>query len=179
MIDEEILKPVVVEGKFLHGYSISNTGNVYTNIIMKRKPSGGFESIIDPNQKKIMSPVNHGGYLRVPLYFPKGTFEYEYMANGTKNSQRRLFFIHQLVIDSFKPFDEFLPDCLSPKAYNNCDESIKVLLRQLFLVNHIDHNKQNNHISNLERVTPKQNSRNAKIFYNGNTANAVKIRNDL
>lgn len=176
MMNEEILKPVIIENTIIAGYFVSNLGNIYSCMVLNRLIDGTFINTIDLNQNKIIKPSKtSAGYLRVPIVFPKGLFGYKYMSSS-KKTQRRYCSVHKLVIDAFKPFDQFLPDCINEKSYEKCDESIKILLRQLFLINHKDHNKENNHIDNLERVTPRENSHSAKIFYNGNTANACKSK---
>ena len=89
-------------------YQVSNKGRA------KRLQSKGCK------QERILTPVkNRCGYLRVTL---------------CKDGQRRIYSVHRLVVQTFLPNPDNLPQ-----------------------VNHIDENKTNNTISNLEWCTNEYN----------------------
>jgi hypothetical protein len=168
-INEE-LTPLIVDGISMKEYSISKSGNVYSHLQSIRRPNSnrGFDTIYNPNYKKLLTPdIKKDGYKCVRINFDSGTFDYNYYCNSSSitNRQRRSCRVHRLVIDSWKPFDQNLPDEINKTDYENTPESIKTLLKDLFLVNHIDHDRSNNNLENLERVTHKQNSRLATQYY--------------
>ena len=55
---------------------------------------------------------------------------------------------------------------------------MKIFIRQAFVVNHIDHDKKNNNVNNLEWVTVKANAFKAVKHYGGNCANAAKTKKE-
>lgn len=67
--------------------------------------------------------------------------------------------IHRLVMMSFKPISRHPPAAISKKDWHITPEIVKKYLAECIIVNHIDHNPKNNHISNLEWVTPGENTR--------------------
>ena len=80
----------------------------------------------------IKQRIQRGGYISVKL---------------SKDKKRRSFLVHRLVYEAFNrtlPKFEF-------KGKGHCDE--------VWEINHIDENKQNNRIENLELVTKTQNIR--------------------
>ena len=62
--------------------------------------------------------------------------------------------------------------------YDKTPESMKIFIRQAFVINHIDHNKKNNNVTNLEWVTQKANTFKALKHYGGNCANANKTKKE-
>jgi hypothetical protein len=162
--DEEELTTVILNGIPIKEYSVSKSGNVYSHFRkFNAKENGYLTCIFDISYKKLLKPRIFNGYSRVDITFDYGTFDYEYRTRGEK--QTICSRIHKLVIDSWKPFDENLPKEINAEDYKNTPESIKVFLRELFLINHIDHDKSNNSLDNLERVTHKQNARAAIKHY--------------
>lgn len=164
---EEELVPVILNEVPIEGYSISKSGEVYSHWKQTRKlnANNGFDLCCDLNYKKLLKPRVINKYLYVDINFAEGTFEYQYRNKHGSPRQSITCSLHKLVMDSWKPFDEYLPSEIDPIDYQNSPESIKNMLKQLFIINHIDHDKFNNHIDNLERVTHKQNSRCAKQHY--------------
>lgn len=168
--DDEILKPVVIDGIEIKEYSVSNLGNVYSHIKFIRKPgnSNGFAAMYDPFSMKKLKPKNQGnGYLSVDISFPEGLLPDTYYSKIRSNRQTKTCRIHQLVMDAFRPFDEYLPDIIDSNDYQNTPESIKTILKQLFIVDHKNHDKTDNHVDNLERVTQRENTRRALKHYDG------------
>lgn len=81
--------------------------------------------IYNIKRKNILKPFKHNsGYVTIAL---------------SKNGKSKYFFIHRIVLSSFK-------------------SNKNLLILNKIQVNHIDRNKINNNIKNLEWVTPKENS---------------------
>jgi hypothetical protein len=162
--DEEELTTVILNGVPIKEYSISKSGNVYSHLKKINGEKGYLLCIFDSSYKRpLKSHISKQGYHDVVITFDYGTFDYEYRKRGEKQSLKSK--VHKLVIDSWKSFDENLPKEINAEDYKNTPESIKVFLRELFIINHIDHNKSNNSLDNLERVTHRQNSRAAIKHY--------------
>jgi hypothetical protein len=168
--EDEVLRPVIIDGIQIKEYSISNAGNAYTHLKFVRKPGnrGGFEAVYDPSYYKKLKPKKQGnGYLSVDISFQDGILPDSYYSKVRSSKQTKTCRIHQLVMDAFKPFDEYLPEIIVKNDYENTPESIKVILRQLFVVDHKNHDKTDNNIDNLERVTQRENTRRALNHYDG------------
>lgn len=164
--DGEELTTVILNGIPIKEYSISKSGNVYSHFKRINAKENGYRvCIVDFSYRKLLKLRVHKGYATTDISFDCGTFDYNYRTKNISKKQSVTCRIHKLVIDSWKPFDENLPKEINVEDYKNTPESIKAFLRELFVVNHIDHNKTNNRLDNLERVTHKQNSRAAIKHY--------------
>lgn len=169
--DGEELTTVILNGIPIKEYSVSKSGNVYSHLKkISGKNSNGkncFVYVFDISYKKLLKPrMCKQGYAKIDITFDCGTFDYEYRSRSIGDTRQSINSrVHKLVIDSWKPFDKNLPAEINEEDYKNTPESIRGFLRELFLVNHIDHNKTNNSLDNLERVTHKQNSRAALKHY--------------
>jgi ribosomal protein S18 len=168
--EQELLKPIIIDNHIIEGYSISKDGIVYSHY---RRIGFQAKGTIDYSYRKPLKTRILSGYLSVEIGFVAGKLDYKYRKRGNPNAnmQHKTCRVHQLVMDAWKPFSQFLPKGISRSDYNKTPESIQQLLPKLFYINHKDHNKLNNHIDNLERVTPRENTRKAKKHYNGNFAN--------
>ena len=176
---KEEWRTLIVEGKEHIWYSISNYGNIVSHITNKSLGRRGFEKKYDPNHSSPMKPVkshstNSHYALKVNLRFPENFFEeYEYFKHNNRCMVQRKFSVHQLVMWAFKPIDLFPPDRLKD-CWDEIPESAKQCLRECLIINHKDHNPSNNHVDNLEYVTPKENSHAAVKHYGGNFNNKSK-----
>ena len=185
------LKTIILDGVEMKDYLISEDGKIYRLFKdCKRRPGKDKKlknqvqnSLVSFDKKKrfvkiLKASYDWQGYQRMILSFPANSFEYSYF-NGSKHGTReqRKVKIHQLVMQTFKPFEKFLPKEINKEDYDKVPESMKVFIRQAFIVNHIDHDKKNNNMNNLEWITVKANGHKAVKHYGGNFANAIS--NDI
>ena len=182
----EVWRTVVVNGKEHPWYSISNLGNVRSHLQnISLGGSRGFDKSCNPNFYKDLKPVKqknrHGDLacLRINLSFPEDFFEdYQYYNNkSSKNTVERKCTVHELVMEAFRPMDEYPPDRLKD-CWNDIPEDAKTWIKDTVVINHKDHDPSNNCVDNLEYVTQKENARAATKHYGGNTANKGKENDD-
>ena len=186
------LKTVILDGVEIKDYLVSEAGEVYRLFKdCERKPwenktlkNNVQNSLVTFDKKKrfvkILKPTyDWQGYRRFVLSFPANSFEYQYFnesKDGTR--ERRKVRLHQIVMQTFQPFEKFLPKEINKEDYDKVPESMKVFIRQAFIVNHIDHDKKNNNVNNLEWITVKTNAHKATEHYGGNCANATKTKKE-
>lgn len=177
------LEPLVFDfkGTIIPGYFINDHGDVYTSYRQVSRGRYGFETIITNEFHKMKPREKSKDYPSLYLEFsvPQHLIgdEYDYTRKGrTSNSnfviKKR---IHQLVMATFNPIDQNPPERLK-ECWNKIPQEAKEWIYDTVIINHKDHNPRNNHISNLEYDTPKENARKAVIFYGGNHANKSKIK---
>ena len=182
------LKTVILDGVKMKDYLVSDTGEVYRlhqdthrnpDRLMRLKRQGQ-NSLVTFNKKKryvkLLKPAyTREGYIRAIIIFPANSFAYKYYnKKGSEKREHRHIGIHQLVMQAFKPFDKFLPQEINKEDYDKTPESMKIFIRQAFVVNHIDHDKKNNNLNNLEWITVKANNFKALRHYGKNFANCTQ-----
>ena len=64
--------------------------------------------------------------------------------------------VHRVIAENIIAFPK--PQGITQKDWKATPESIKDIMKTVFFVNHIDHDKYNCDVTNLEWVTPKGNS---------------------
>ena len=166
---DEIWKPVVVRTKIIPGYAVSNHGRITGK-------KGQFMKINPRNRHK------RDDCSRVGLQVPKDLFpDYEYKPRkGKENSnfRRITYTVHQLVMEAFSPTDENENPPIPKKDWKQWPESAKQFItnlletnkilsekiKTLLVIDHIDDNPFNNHISNLRRVEPRDNNSYVKKY---------------
>ncbi|QIN97306.1 hypothetical protein [Synechococcus phage S-H25] len=171
-------------------FSISTHGNLVSHMNVISKGHKGFETIIDQTFRKpvkFTAKTNRDGSpkcLYKRLTFPVGFFEdFEYSKNNnsSKGNILKTCNAHTLVMDTFCPIDENPPERLAEEWHQvitadmigqpRIPQSYKIYIRDCSLINHKDHDPSNNCVWNLEWCTPKENAREAHVFYGGNTVN--------
>ena len=182
---KEEWRTFVVDGKEHLWYSVSNFGNVRTHLQNKSLGAYGFDKSYNPNFYKDLSPkIKKNGdgsihKMEFNIQFPEDFFEdYQYRKRNSSNSNvTKTRSVHQLVMEAFRPMDDYPPDRLKD-CWNDIPEDAKTWIKESVIINHIDHDPSNNHVDNLEYVTPRENSRAATKHYGGNMANKGKQNND-
>lgn len=177
---KEEFREVIFDGKKIPGYYVSNFGNVYTTIKFRRNRLGQYEGIYFSENKTLLKPSlnrsTNGTHisLTVNLRIPNDLFEYNYRKE-TETSGKIKLRVHRLVMEAFQPMMEYPPERLKP-FWDQVPYEVKLWICESPIIDHIDHNPRNNRLDNLQYVTPRENSRNAKDFYGGNVANKGKFK---
>lgn len=157
---QEEIRPVIIDGVEMTGYYVSNTGKVFSCFksepLWSNSKLTGTRKIITENKKELSSFIRSktSPYLSVCIHVRDNKVDYDYK-NG-----KRMMYVHQLVMEAFKPILENPPERLK-ECWNDLPLEAKKWISECAIINHKDHNSYNNHISNLEYVTPRENSRKA------------------
>ena len=120
-------------GNLIENYCVSKSGDVYSE-----------------KTKKILKQYNRGNSNNYDNV-------YKQIAIKTSNGYVINLPIHRIVIETWSPIDNNPPDSLKDE-WDNAPECFKQWVRNTAWVDHIDGDKQNNHINNLRWVTPRQNN---------------------
>ena len=145
----EELRPVIVDGEVYPAYSISNLGNVYSHKVGR---------MIDRRRSNLISISHIDGKVN-------GRGGASYVSLSLGNGKNKRFTVHKLVMNAFKPVDEYPP--IPMKDYLNCPETARQWIRKTVIINHIDHNPHNNVVENLEYTTQHENTIKAVKHHGG------------
>tara|TARA_B100000029_G_scaffold321598_1_gene314023 strand:+ start:445 stop:897 length:453 start_codon:yes stop_codon:yes gene_type:complete len=132
------MKTPIHRFKLLKGYTIFEDGSM----IGKRNPKKYLKPQPERGRHKKITAYNYR------LYFENGTFEdYSYQQTSSKK-QAKTIPVHRLVMETFRPIDEYPPEELKD-TWNDVPEEWRRWVRKTALIDHKDDNPSNNHISNL------------------------------
>ena len=184
---KEEWKTVIMDGKEHPWYSVSNLGNVRSHLQNIPLGSRGFDRSYNPNFSKDLKPTikvknrrnGSDNHMKISLQFPEDFFEdYQYAKTRHRDTTvRKSCYVHELVMEAFRPMDEYPPDRLKD-CWDHIPEDAKIWIKETVTINHKNHNPCDNNVDNLEYVTQRENSRAATEHYGGNVANKSEQDND-
>ena len=162
LVDDEQWKPLWG----FPGYKISSYGRCVSHWKMRGGSiSGG--NYIDESYTRFIGST-HRGYINASLRRPYGLEESHPLSHYNKLTEgkpdrvgmvRVIIPIHKLVMWHFNYLDDNPEQIgITKDEWKSMPERARVIIRQSLEINHIDHNKTNNRLDNLEYVTKVENS---------------------
>jgi len=172
----EPIRPVVYKKKTVPGYYIAESGNAYSAFCGKgmgrgREVAEGKE-IID--NLRLLSPSTSKMHRYFHLRVPPKFYDYEYRTNGKSQRQVLSVQVHQIVMQTWRPVNDYPPEKIK-HVWDQTPIEIKNFIADCLFTNHIDHDPYNNNVDNLEYCTPMHNARESVKHWGGNNANKKKI----
>ena len=134
------------------GFVVSNTGKVMNTKTSKiiSKTESIWSSELNLNKRSIHknTKVIDGKMVRMDRGYV------------TANIKGKSYRVHRLVASAFLSLDDNPKQIgISLEDWNMMTERARQLIKDCMHINHKDHDKTNNHISNLEYMTPQENSK--------------------
>ena len=146
---KEEWKPVVGHGTVIPGYYADKTGIVVgkTGKVLSKYSCPGIYGHRGKMQKLAFS-TDESTF---------GDYNYRKPCKGKRSrSVHMTIAVHRIIMETWKPIDEYPP--IPKKDWDKTPESAKQFIRDSAIVDHIDDDTHNNHIDNLQWVTPLENS---------------------
>jgi len=170
--DVEQWTPVVFRYKVIPNYFVSSWGRLRgpKGKLLRRRPYPALPMRYKNIQNNFPFPYDYinefgGTYiqcLKVDFTADKDLFEdYNYSTRRSskgdynRNRVKITSTVHKLVMNSFKPHDQY--PVLEKEVWDNTPEEAKQIINEMVVIDHLDDNPTNNHISNLAYVTPREN----------------------
>lgn len=146
-------KPLTIKGVVIPNYAVDPNGDIWSN------KQGSWKK-----KKPTITDFNSGtnGYAKSNVCF---------------GDEKINIFFHKVSCEAWVPFNR--PSELTEEDWDATPQKVKDHIRDLYFVNHIDHDRSNYHPSNLEWVTSKENAK-AYQEHKNKQENLIKeIREDL
>ena len=137
-LDKDIKCPLIYKGEAYYDYGVhKKLGGIYS------KKSGTWEKMSSStNSTSKLIKAGRKGYLKSIIYLKKGKFKNVYVHIAT----------HETLNPKFPP-----PPGIDETIWKTTHPSVKKLLRDVYQVNHINHDTFDYRPENLEWTTPAQN----------------------
>lgn len=157
----KVAKLLVLRNTEFPGYYVTKCGKIYS-VKNKGRPTFNYAN---PKRLKTMTR-GMLGYEGLGISRNKNIILKK--QNGWENPNIKIvgLFVHVAVMHTWRPLEKYTYKLgISSKTFNKLPNIVKTLIRNSVTINHIDHDKFNNHVNNLEYCTDAQNAVAAKEFY--------------
>ena len=205
LLDGEEFRQLIFYNIPIFWYTVSNYGRLFSHRKKMCKGTGGGKGtklVYDPNywleniwSKEIVIKRYKDGTTRKKLNslykkltLPKGFFDgsliegYDYHSSSAETFNKRIN-IHQAIMWTFRPWQDFPPEGIDPKDCQNLPSSVLQYCIMAATINHKNHlPDEDNYVclddmskDKIEYVTPNQNTQKAITHYGGSTENAPDV----